>query len=163
MTSIQPAQHEYIRFQPLFQALFILSRKPTPWPEHNTVQIVRTGITTGLSQPISFESIKENIQEPWDPALDVVRTDMPTAIDFVIALERRETEAGCVDYNGTVLDNFMGDPHDGTRMFTGESLGYTSGVIRGPPKSWATDEYSAIDPPPFTESDSHLQTKKVLD
>lgn len=111
----------------------------------------------------NFASFTPGFQEPCGPALDVVTTDMPTAIDLVIALERRDTGAGCVDNVGAVFDNFMGDPHDGTRMFIGESLGYTSGLIRGPSTSWTTDEYGAIDHPPFTESGPHFQTKKVLD
>ncbi|KAK3311093.1 uncharacterized protein B0T15DRAFT_548299 [Chaetomium strumarium] len=52
------------------------------------VYLVRTGVEEGLSAPISFDSISDKV-EPQE-AEGVVKTNLETAIDFVMALDARE-------------------------------------------------------------------------
>jgi hypothetical protein len=65
----------------------------------NTVQLVRTGVTTGLSQPITFESIKNQLNVAYDPKADIVTTSFVTPVDFAIVLEKREIETGGTNLN----------------------------------------------------------------
>lgn len=80
---------------------------PAPWLEEGKVQLIKTGLTAGLSQPITFEGIPT--EEPYDPSTNTITTDFATAIEFVLALERREIAAGCVNYDTTAIDKFLGD------------------------------------------------------
>jgi hypothetical protein len=97
-------------------------------------QLIKTGMTTGLSQPISFESI--STEEPQDPNANMITTNFATAINFIIPLIRRETEDGCADYNGTVLDEFHGDMEETDKR---AQWGYIGDLIKGLSTSWATD------------------------
>jgi hypothetical protein len=132
-TLVQKAQHEYHRIQPLSRAPLIFSDHPSPWLEEGKVQLIRTEVKTGLSQPINFESIPT--EEPYDPEANVITMDFATAIDFVIALEWREMEAGCVDYDGTVLGKFFSDINK-----SAQGRRYTSDPIKGPSTSWVTKD-----------------------
>ncbi|KAI0192449.1 hypothetical protein F4808DRAFT_475823 [Astrocystis sublimbata] len=85
--------------QPLFRAILILvagwdyqlqdSSAVGPIPAH----LVLTGITDGLSAPITFESISGKIDADVRDASGTVKTTLETAVDFVMGLEEREAAA----------------------------------------------------------------------
>lgn len=133
LTSVRKDQHQFYRIQPLFRALLMFFDHPAPWLEEGKVQLIKTGVTTGLSQPISFEDIPT--EEPYDPGASMITTDFVSAIEFILSLERREIAAGCVDYDGTTMDKFLGDSD-----LLAQSIGYESSTIPGPTSSWVTEE-----------------------
>lgn len=97
------------------------------------MQLIKTLITAGLSQPITFEGIPT--EEPYGPSTNTITTDLATAIDFVLALERRENAAGCVNYDTTAIDKLLGNTD---RL--AQHLGYPSATVPGPSSSWLTEK-----------------------
>lgn len=82
--------------QPPFEAL-ILIINPEHWTGEDStaigklpVTMARTGVETGLSSPITFESIVDKIDEYIGE--NAVKTTLETAITFVMELEARETK-----------------------------------------------------------------------
>jgi hypothetical protein len=111
-------QIEFYNIKPLLRALIIVINKridePTPSkpkiePDFakQEVRLVRTGVTTGLTQPITFAglSVLEEINE------NEVVTTLPEAIRFVMQLDERE-EAGALRErkDDTIMDHWLGLP-----------------------------------------------------
>ncbi|EHK46542.1 uncharacterized protein TrAtP1_005498 [Trichoderma atroviride] len=87
--------HQNYVLQPLFEAL-VLVIDPGNWKGEDStligrlpVTMARTGVETGLSSPITFESIVDKIDEYIGET--AVKTTLETAITFVTELEARET------------------------------------------------------------------------
>ncbi|KAK3983835.1 hypothetical protein QBC44DRAFT_390819, partial [Cladorrhinum sp. PSN332] len=57
------------------------------------VFLVRTGVQEGLSGPISFDSISKFTHPDFKINDKIIKTDLETAIDFVLCLEAREAAA----------------------------------------------------------------------
>lgn len=83
-------QVEFYKIKPLVCALIIIIDKRLPEQDHDfekqEVKLVRTGVTSGLSQPVTFDglTVLDKISE------DEVVTTLPEAVRFVMALDRRE-------------------------------------------------------------------------
>ncbi|KAF2431072.1 hypothetical protein EJ08DRAFT_678638 [Tothia fuscella] len=149
-TYTQKEQHQYYKVRALFRAILILFHNVTPWPEEGMVRLVKTGVTAGLSAPITFDSIKESCLGPYDPESTSVTTDFPTAINFALALEKREADAGNTHYERNVLDNFPGysdaidELNEGVRRSSRCGTPFsTPGTIRPPSNTWTTPEFLA--------------------
>lgn len=89
--------HQIYILQPLFEALVIVIH-PGGWNGEDSsligrlpVTIARTGVESGLSSPITFESIVDKIDEYIGEF--TIKTTLETAVDFVMELEARETRA----------------------------------------------------------------------
>ncbi|KAH9902100.1 hypothetical protein F4778DRAFT_770881 [Xylariomycetidae sp. FL2044] len=97
----QPAleQTKFYILQPLFKAIMILvSSWDYQLEDSGSIStlptyLVLTGITDGLSAPITFESISDKIDTDVCDSPGTVRTTLETAVDFVKALEAREEAA----------------------------------------------------------------------
>ncbi|KAI1395483.1 hypothetical protein F4819DRAFT_505556 [Hypoxylon fuscum] len=85
--------------QPLFRAILILIPSQNYHHEDSgaigrlPVLLVLTGVTDGLSAPITFDSIANNIEGYAEEKPETVKTTLKTAIDFVLDLEAREATA----------------------------------------------------------------------
>ncbi|KAI1746946.1 hypothetical protein F4782DRAFT_552853 [Xylaria castorea] len=89
--------------QPLFQALFMALFYPqgdidsprTPEEIRAVkVQLILTGITEGLSAPISFEELEaEALDQPYHPGATAITTSLDAAVRFIMRLEQREIAA----------------------------------------------------------------------
>jgi hypothetical protein len=79
-------QREYYKLEPLFRALLVIIDEPTIDATTQQVHLVRTGVTTGLGTPVSFQSFGQGNG-------DVVTVTLAEAVDFVLDLEQREKEA----------------------------------------------------------------------
>lgn len=92
---------EFFVLRPLFRAIIIIIRLE----EYNDkdmdiaqlpVLLVRTGIEDGLSAPISFEPIAHQIHSAIHDTANgetAVRVALEVAVDFIMMLEKRETDA----------------------------------------------------------------------
>jgi hypothetical protein len=127
-------QIHHFRLQPLFRAIVMVVEDCGNSVENCRVHLIKTGRVDGLSEPISFESIRHKAHGPFNK--DVVTTDFETALDFLIALERKEVNAGCASVDAFELDKGLGDAQE-----RAERLGYTSGPIAGPSTLWTTDDF----------------------
>ncbi|KAI1423977.1 hypothetical protein F5Y12DRAFT_754994 [Xylaria sp. FL1777] len=89
--------------QPLFRALFMalfypqgnikFHRTPEELPKVK-VQLILTGITEGLSAPISFEELRdEALDGSYYPGATSITTSLGTAVRFIMRLEEREIAA----------------------------------------------------------------------
>ncbi|KAI1733502.1 hypothetical protein F4680DRAFT_399035 [Xylaria scruposa] len=89
--------------QPLFRAMFMVLMRPdtimpTPrgikWIADIPVRLILTGITEGLSAPISFEEIREYSKgTPYKPGDQTITTTLDVATKFILRLEQREIDA----------------------------------------------------------------------
>lgn len=89
--------HQNYVLQPLFEAL-VLIIDPGDWKGEDSnligrlpATMARTGVESGLSSPITFESIVDKIDEYLGET--AVKTTLETAITFVMELEAREIKA----------------------------------------------------------------------
>ena len=77
----------YYKLQPLFRALIIIiDNHVGEQGAGQIVHLVRTGLASELSAPITFESIRPKLGRDMDPGSDndnVVTTTLSAAIDFV--------------------------------------------------------------------------------
>ncbi|OTA95214.1 hypothetical protein M434DRAFT_380814 [Hypoxylon sp. CO27-5] len=89
--------------QPLYRALFIALfcpqknihdlRMPEEIPEVE-VQLVLTGITEGLSAPISLEELRDDaLDGSYHPGATAIKTSLGAAVRFIMGLEQREIAA----------------------------------------------------------------------
>ena len=92
---INEEQHMHYRLQPIFRALItIIDNLASEKSTERVVHSVLTNITSELSAPILFESIKPIFERDRGFGNDnVVSTTLSAAIDSVMALEFREQTA----------------------------------------------------------------------
>lgn len=105
--------------------------------ENLQVRLVRTGVTSGLRKPITWEglTIAQKIND------DEVTTSLREAIQFIMALDQRETSE---KRDNTVLDYTLGKPAvDVKRFFSNPSLprsniwrGTEKDIPVGPSTNW---------------------------
>ncbi|KAK5635202.1 hypothetical protein RRF57_010914 [Xylaria bambusicola] len=88
--------------QPLFRAVFMVLILPNTkelkprgikWIAGVQVRLTLTGITEGLSAPISFEEIREYSTENYKPGDQTIATTLGIATKFILQLEQREIDA----------------------------------------------------------------------
>lgn len=93
---------EFFILQPLFRAIaLIVCDFDLPDVENLPIQqlpilIARTGVEDGLSAPVTFDSIADEIEDlVKDPSggIRAVKTTLQTAVTFLLALQLRETRA----------------------------------------------------------------------
>lgn len=119
------------------------------------VYLRRTGITSGLSAPITFENITAKVIRTID--LDnenMITVTLSTAVDFIMTLESRENGAAGPQNpeDQDVLDGRMGN------SLWARHLGYTGPEIRGPSANWAKLDKFDDASPPVTH---HAQTGRL--
>ncbi|KAJ2986313.1 hypothetical protein NUW58_g5088 [Xylaria curta] len=97
-------QHTTI-IQPLFRALFMVLVYPDKlmipteprdmsWVPNAKVQLILTGITEGLSAPISFDELREySIGTSYTSGGQTITTTLSIATEFILHLEQREIAA----------------------------------------------------------------------
>ncbi|CZR68551.1 uncharacterized protein PAC_18450 [Phialocephala subalpina] len=124
-------QPEQYKVKPLYRALVIVADiKPrSEDKEKMVVKLVRTGITAGLSAPVSFAELGMD--------KDVVSVTLEEALNFVVKLEDRE-EAAFPKLYPTVLHNQLGR----LSYWTGFSRreGYTGGPLDTPSSEWINED-----------------------
>ncbi|KAI1173536.1 hypothetical protein F4777DRAFT_600537 [Nemania sp. FL0916] len=92
-------KNQFYILQPLFRAMLILvSSWDYKLEDSSTlgtlpVYLVLTGITDGLSAPITFESIAGKIDTDIKTTPGTAKTTLETAVNFVMGLEEREAAA----------------------------------------------------------------------
>ncbi|KAI2621350.1 hypothetical protein GGS21DRAFT_536059 [Xylaria nigripes] len=76
--------------QPLFGALFTIAL----FYANTKVQLVLTGITEGLSAPISFEELRdEALEDSYHPAAKTIMISLSAAVKFIMRLKSLDREA----------------------------------------------------------------------
>lgn len=129
-------ESSHFRLQPLFRAIIILFDAPKISYKGFEVRIVRTGIEDHLSSPISFHSIQDKSQGYNGDGSTEVTTDLASALEFVLDLERREAAAYPTFYaDESIFDRYYGDPNPLARR-----KHYCGGEIRGPSTTWVTGQ-----------------------
>lgn len=102
-------------------------------PESLKVRLIRTGSKAGLSQDIDFQSIESEVIEASTDGNEIV-TSLPTAINFLIALDKREMKAHPELESPKSID-CRGMGHDKTWYVKG--LGWSEETIQGPSMGWS--------------------------
>ena len=136
MTGISEKQHMHYNLLPILRALIIIiDNHASDKSTERVVHLVRTNITSELSAPITFESIRPKFEQQrfFGHSKDnVVSTTLSAAIDFVMALELREQAAFPEKHRDpSIVDEMMGSPMERARL-----SGYTGPEIRGPSSGW---------------------------
>ena len=136
ITGINVQQHMYYNLLPTFRALIMtVDNHATDRSSESVVHLVRTDITSKLSAPITFESIRPKFDDEryFGHGKDnVISTTLSAAIEFVIALESREHAAFPEKHRDpSIVDEKMGSPTERARL-----RGYTGPEIRGPSSGW---------------------------
>jgi hypothetical protein len=124
--------YEYYRIEPLYRALLMIvevegleRHMDFATLAEQEVRLVRTGISSGLSAPISFEQFGNTTAQQ-----DVVTVRLEASIKFVLGLEDRERMAFPRTRDQRVLDNRLGS--GGVWGF----YGYSGPDFVGPSESW---------------------------
>jgi hypothetical protein len=159
-------QTEFYNIKPLYKALFMVIEKQIPENETNfelqKVRLVRTGYTTGLIYPITFEGldILEKINE------DEVVTTLPKAYRFVMDLDQMEG-TWKEKRNEKILDHWLGIPKVQLQMWynankPGNKTCYWTGgleeIPEGPSTTWWTDGL-----PTLSEVENAARAKRKLE
>lgn len=159
-------QTEFYNIKPLYKALFMIIEKQIPENETNfelqKVRLVRTGYTTGLIYPITFEGldILEKINE------NEVVTTLPKAYRFVVGLDQMEG-TWKEKRNEKILDHWLGLPKVQLQMWynankPGWRTCYWTGGLEEIPKgastTWWTDGL-----PSLSEVEGAARAKRKLE
>ena len=137
---INKRQHMYYKLRPLFRALIlVIDHHATPGLENEKlVHLIRANIPSKLSAPINLDRISPRLESDMfsnHPGDNVVVTTLSAAIDFVMALERREREAFPDDQRDpSIMDERGAD--SGCYTIAAKSLGYTGPDIRETSSNW---------------------------
>lgn len=149
INQVNQEQNKYYKLRPLFRALIIIVDRNVSEGAEPVVYLICTGITSGLSAPITFENIKAKIVRT--PDLDnenTITVTLSTAVDFIMTLESREKSAAGPQNpeDQDVSDGRMGNLCSPTEW--ARHLGYTGPEIRGPSANWAKlAEFDDASPP----------------
>lgn len=108
--------HEAYVLQPLFRALLVIF-SGADWRGENSkaagqlpVTLVRTDVESGLSEPITFDTIADKVDCCLGDEGSAVRVSLEVAIDFVMTLEAREAAAMGLNPDPVVAWNAEFDP-----------------------------------------------------
>ena len=140
-SNFNTTQHMHYQLQPLFRALIVVYDHSVRYGREPIVHIIRTGDTTGLSAPITFESVEPIVGTASGlssglPHDDMITTTLSSAIAFVMALESREQNAFAPDRlrDPGTLDEMLGEKASRDKL--ARELGYTGPEIQGPSTDW---------------------------
>jgi hypothetical protein len=140
---INAEQYIYFTLRPLFRALYIVISEPVENAIKQIVHLVSTGIVpSGLSED---EGTRGEISDR-----DVVTTSLPTAIELVMELEKREQWLYPDRRDPTILDECL-KGKVATNNYA-RYLGYTGGEIQGPSTNWISRRDSSS-----TEDSNHAK------
>ena len=134
---INEEQHMHYKLQSIVRALIIIiDNYASEKIIEKVVQSVRINITSKLSAPINFESIKPNFeQDPFFGHRNVVSTTLSASIDFIITLESREQTAFPERHRDpNTVDKWI--RHSISHMERAKSHSYTGPDIQGPSTGW---------------------------
>ncbi|KAL2679334.1 hypothetical protein Neosp_010107 [[Neocosmospora] mangrovei] len=113
-----------------------------------SVLIILTGEQEGLSEPISFDSIADRAETVTIGGKEGVRTNLETAIDFIMFLEEREEAAlgpqpdPIASTGASALDEWEGEWIYERAQTMANGLGWDDEPLVGPSSRWVdTDEY----------------------
>ena len=136
---INQEQHMLYKVQSIFRALIIVIDGHVS--EENTemvVHLIRSNMTSELSAPITFESIRPQFEPHLSSGHennDVISTTLSAAIDFVMALESREHAAFPENrWDPSIVDKRLGDSR--SPMQRAKEMGYTGPEIGEPTTGW---------------------------
>ncbi|KAM0494953.1 hypothetical protein ACHAP8_008331 [Fusarium lateritium] len=104
------------------------------------VLVMATGERKGLSAPIDFSMITDEAKAVRYAGLNGVETKLETAIDFVMALERREEAVfGQQPDEFAAARSLRRDFYEESQSYA-DRLGWTGGTIVGPSSQWVSDK-----------------------
>ncbi|KAI6758130.1 hypothetical protein HG531_003955 [Fusarium graminearum] len=109
-----------------------------------TVLVLLTGEVDGLSGPISFDSIENDVERVTISGLSGVRTKLEVAVDFIMYLERRETAA--YGPQPDPVASTTNEPHPDeyyrslyeAETYSARKMGWRYGPIIGPSSKWVS-------------------------
>ena len=134
---INRKQNKYYELRPLFRALIMIVDHHASSDAENIVHLFGTGLSSGLSAPIIFESISPKLESEKPLGYHnngLVTTTLSAAMDFVTALELREEKAFPKDQRDpSIMDERGADPGHYTRE--ARSMGYTGQITTSYPRS----------------------------
>ncbi|KAJ4252829.1 hypothetical protein NW762_010735 [Fusarium torreyae] len=104
------------------------------------VLVMATGQQKGLSAPINFALMTEKVKSVKYTGLSGVETDLETAIDFVMALERREEAVFGQQPDPFAAARSLGPAFYKESQDYADRLGWTGGTIVGPSSRWVSDK-----------------------
>lgn len=137
MFGVNWAQHDCYKLRPSFRALIIVVDSPVlDAKSDQTVHLVPTGISNGLSAPITFDAILDSDRRPDPDHQGAILTSLQNAIHFIMELERREMEAQWDDRDRHILDISWSGLGTADINAYAKELDYTGGPIEGPSTSW---------------------------
>ena len=161
---INRKQNMYYKLRPLFRALIIIVDEHATPRQEKVVHLIRTNIPSELSAPITFESIRPNLES--DKSLgpdnkDLITTTLSAAIDFVTALEKREESAFPENRRDpNIVDERGNEPGHHTRKAR-LYMGYTGPGIRGPSSSWVKLAEGENVLPPLTPAVLSMRCSRI--
>ena len=135
---IDRKQNKYYKLKSLFRALIMIVDHHASSDTEQVVHLFGTGLSSGLSAPITFESISPKLESEkslGDHNNGLVTTTLSAAMDFVTALELREEKAFPESQrDSSIVDMRGADPGYHTRV--ARSMGYTGPEIRRASSTW---------------------------
>ncbi|KAL6915351.1 hypothetical protein FSST1_006846 [Fusarium sambucinum] len=102
------------------------------------VLVMATGERKGLSAPIDFSMITDEAKAVRYAGLNGVETKLETAIDFVMALERREEAVFGQQPDEFAAARSLGPDFYEESQSYADRLGWTGGTIVGPSSQWVS-------------------------
>lgn len=135
---INRKQNKYYKLRPLFRALIMIVDYHASSDAEQIVHLFGTGLSSGLSAPITFESIRPKLESEKSLGYHnngLVTTTLSAAMDFVTALELREKKAFPKNQRDpSIIDERGADPGHYTRA--ARSMGYTGPEIQRTSSTW---------------------------
>ena len=149
---INRKQNKYYKLKPLFRALIMIVDHHASSDTEQIVHLFGTDLSSGLSAPITFESISPKLESGSSLGYhdnDLVTTTLSAAMDFVTALELREEKAFPKNQRDpSIIDERGADPGYHTRF--ARSMGYTGPEIRQTSSTWVKPAEGEDVLPPLT-------------
>ena len=149
---INRKQNKYYKLKPLFRALIMIVDHHASSDTEQIVHLFGTDLASGLSAPITFESISPKLESGQSLGYhnnSLVTTTLSAAMDFVTALELREEKAFPKNQRDpSIIDERGADPGHHTRF--ARSMGYTGPEIRRTSSTWVKPVEGEDVLPPLT-------------
>lgn len=132
-------QTEHYRVKPTFRALLLvvdyIVHDVTGFnPVLSQARLIRTGEEAALSAPNDFASIRQHADGYEGQRIKSVALSLETAVDFILALERREAEALGEDTSSEAMDFHIGTLEQVNSQ--ARKRGYTGPALETPSTTW---------------------------
>ena len=162
LAGINKRQNIYYKLRPLFRALIlVIDHHAAPGVE-KLVHLIRTDIPSKISAPITFDSISPKLHSDMfsnNTNDNVVVTTLSVAIDFIMALERREREVFSDNQRDSSVIDERGTNSGGCHTIKARSLGYTGPDIQETSSNWFRRSAEEIVLRPFTPLVSNMMSR----